>query len=240
MLLAVAASIRAEGDSLRVASEARFRASHVIVPAALIAAGSLGVENGWLVKEKRILRNDLSDLRGGKRLHVDDELQYVPLALNMVLGLTGVGSRHSLRERVAATATACAATALMVNGVKHTVHEKRPYGNRLNSFPSGHTATAFMGAELLREEYGGGIGVGAYALATSIAFLRLYNDRHWLNDVVAGAGVGILSARIGYWLLPTECRLLGWDKGRGTTAATVVPLYSPACRGVQVAVTVEW
>lgn len=54
-----------------------------------------------------------------------------------------------------------------------------------------------MGAELVRIEYGGWYGAGAYAVAAGVGFMRMYNGRHWLHDVVAGAGVGILSARIG-------------------------------------------
>ena len=54
----------------------------------------------------------------------------------------------------------------------------------------------------MREEYGFDMGIGAYTIAVCVAFLRLYNGRHWLNDVIAGADVGILSARIGYWMLP--------------------------------------
>ena len=30
----------------------------------------------------------------------------------------------------------------------------------------------------------------------------MYNNRHWLTDVIAGAGVGILSAQAAYWLYP--------------------------------------
>lgn len=53
---------------------------------------------------------------------------------------------------------------------------------------SGHTATVFIGAELVRIEYGGWYGAGAYTIATGVAFMRMYNGRHWLHDVVAGAG----------------------------------------------------
>ena len=54
-----------------------------------------------------------------------------------------------------------------------------------------------MGAELVRMEYGGWYGIGAYTIAVGVGFMRMYNGRHWLHDVVAGAGVGILSARVG-------------------------------------------
>ncbi len=63
-----------------------------------------------------------------------------------------------------------------------------------------------MGAELVRMEYGGWYGIGAYTIAVGVGFMRMYNGRHWLHDVVAGAGVGILSARVGEW----SCRL--WQK----------------------------
>lgn len=201
-------------DSI-VVEDTQFRPQQFILPAALITVGAFGVENGWLCSLKEDMREDFQDLRGDCRFRADDKLQYLPVIANVGLGLTGVRSHHPLRERIAATATAYATMGVLVNATKYAVKEKRPDSEKRNSFPSGHTATAFMGAELVREEYGNGWGAGAYAFATGIAFLRLYNDRHWLNDVIAGAGMGILSARIGYWLLPWERRLLGWKK-RGT------------------------
>ena len=68
--------------------------------------------------------------------------------------------------------------------------------------------------------------MAVFAVATAVAGMRLYNDRHWLNDVIGGAGFGILSARVGYWLLPYERKLFRWDS-RGPAVA-VLPAYSPA------------
>lgn len=116
---------------------------------------------------------------------------------------------------------------ILVNGTKYFVDEKRPDSSAQNSFPSGHTATVFMGAELVRSEYGIGYGIGAYLVAGGVAFLRLYNDRHWLNDVVAGAGFGILSARIGYWLLPVNRKLFRLDKKKSATVIATSPFYQP-------------
>lgn len=93
-----------------------------------------------------------------------------------------------------------------MNISKYSINEKRPEFGGYNSFPSGHTATVFMGAELVRIEYGRWYGVGAYTIATGVGFMRMYNGRHWFHDLVAGAGVGILSARVGEW----SCRL--WQK----------------------------
>lgn len=115
---------------------------------------------------------------------------------------------------------------IMVNSIKYTVKAKRPDSNARNSFPSGHSATAFMGAELIRQEYGAPYAIGAYTVATAVAILRIYNDRHWLNDVIAGAGIGILSARIGYWMLPLYRKWFHWDKTSSTVLLPNVNLAS--------------
>lgn len=223
------------GDSI---SSPSFTPQQLILPSALIAIGSFGVSNGWLCSIKEDVRDGLYDWRGDNRFKGDDYLRFLPVMANVGLGLAGVKSRHSLRERVAVTATASIATWLMVGATKYTVKEKRPDSNERISFPSGHTAIAFAGAELVREEYGNAYGVGAYAFATGIAFLRLYNDRHWLNDVIGGAGFGILSARIGYWLLPWERRLFGWDKSSSTLS--VIPTYQPPTHTIGLALSAQF
>ncbi len=90
-----------------------------------------------------------------------------------------------------------------------------------------------MGAELVRSEYGNAYGAGAYVVAAGIAMLRIYNDRHWLNDVIGGAGFGILSARIGYWLLPCERKLFRWKNS--DPSVSVLPTYNPAGHNVGIA-----
>ena len=211
-----------------------FRPTQLILPAALITVGWFGVENGWLCSLKNDVRDRFYDLRGDCRFRLDDRLQYLPVVAHVGMGLIGAPARHPLRERMATTATAYAAMGIMVNSVKYTVRERRPDSGARNSFPSGHSATAFMGAELVRLEYGNVYGAGAYAIAAGIGFMRLYNDRHWLNDVLGGAGVGILSARIAYWLLPWERRLLGWEK-KAPAALSVVPAYNPSTKSIALA-----
>lgn len=228
---------QATGDSLAVA-EGAFRPQQLVVPSALIAIGAFGVNNGWLCSIKENVRNNFQDLRGECRFKTDNYLQYLPVAANFGLEAVGAKPKHSFRERLATTATAYIAMGAMVNATKHSVKEKRPDTGARNSFPSGHTATAFMGAELVREEYGNAYGTGAYTIATSIALLRLYNDRHWLNDVIAGAGVGILAARIGYWLLPWERKLLGLDRSR--TTMSIIPCYDHADKKFMVAMSARF
>ena len=106
----------------------------------------------------------------------------------------------------------------------YVVKERRPSGEDNHSFPSGHATTAFQGAELVRMEYGGWYGVAAYVMATGVAVERVVYDKHWIHDVVMGAGIGILSARVSLWLLPWEKRLFRLD-GKQKKAMAIVPYY---------------
>ena len=68
--------------------------------------------------------------------------------------------------------------------------------DKTNSFPSGHTTLAFAVATSFSREIGGHWDdVAFYSLATVTAYARMHDNRHWMSDVVFGAGVGILSAR---------------------------------------------
>ena len=154
------------------------------------------------------IKDYMAEIRNGHYTTVDNYLQYVPIASTMLLCIPESG-REGWQDKLLLGATGMAAMGIMVNALKYTVCELRPDGSRRNSFPSGHTATAFVGAELVRMEYGGWWGVAAYTVAAATGFLRMYNERHWCSDVLAGAGIGFLSAKIANWLLPWEKRQLG-------------------------------
>ena len=55
---------------------------------------------------------------------------------------------------------------------KWAIKEKRPDGTAYNSFPSGHTAATFAGAEMVRLEYGWGWGAVFYANAVLVGTMR--------------------------------------------------------------------
>ena len=100
-----------------------------------------------------------------------------------------------------------------VNGIKYTAKEMRPDGSTANSWPSGHTATSFVGATILHKEYGltrsPWWSVAGYGVATATGVMRVLNNRHWISDVMSGAGIGIMSGELGYAL----CDLLFKQKG---------------------------
>lgn len=135
--------------------------------------------------------------------HFDDYLQYAPMAAMFGMKLAGVKGRSNWGEMMTADVFSAALMAGVVNGLKYTVKRDRPNHSKNNSFPSGHTATAFMAATMLYKEYkdlSPWVGIGAYSAATLVAAGRMMNNRHWLSDVLAGAGIGIMSTEVGYIL----------------------------------------
>lgn len=133
----------------------------------------------------------------------DDWLQYAPAAVMVGLKAAGVRGRSSWGRMLVSDAFSVATMAILVNGLKYTVKKERPDGSKANSFPSGHTATAFMTATMMSREYGGRsvwYSVGAYTAATAVSVGRWANNRHWVGDLLAGAGLGIISTELGYWI----------------------------------------
>ncbi len=139
-----------------------------------------------------------------RALHFDDYLQFVPLSSVLALKVAGVESEHNHREIMTRMTTGGIGVVLIAHTAKTLISKGRPDSpHAKNSFPSGHTTIAFIGAEMLRLEYGKEmpiIPIAGYTTALLTGFMRLYNDRHWLGDVVAGAGVGIITADLAYWL----------------------------------------
>ncbi len=197
-------------DSLSISSNAenyKFNWRQTILPTSLIGGGAVALAPSFIRNGSCSITNSVIDIRGdNKRLEFDDYIQYLPVAGSLMLGCAGIKAKHSFRDRAFIIATSYATLAVLTNIPKFYIDEKRPEFAGHKSFASGHSSTVFMGAELVLIEYGGWYGIGAYTIATGVGFMRLYNGRHWLHDVVTGAGVGILSARIGEW----SCRL--WQK----------------------------
>lgn len=204
----------------------RFNTKQLFLPVSLISIGVFGSYNVSFHKINESVVSGMNNLRGSHYFRLDDYVQYLPALGYAILGFTGLKAKHSLKERLAVGVAAFATMAAITNVVKYSIREKRPDSSRRNSFPSGHTATAFTGAELIRVEYGIGPGVVAYVVATNVAFLRLYNNRHWLNDVIGGAGLGILSARIGYWMLPVFRKWLGRTEKTKSIYMSAVPGFN--------------
>lgn len=137
------------------------------------------------------------------RYRVDDWSQYVPAVVLVGLKAAGYEGRTSWGRMLVSDAFSGAIMAGLVNGLKYSVRRPRPDGSARNSFPSGHTATAFMTAAMLHKEYGWRsqwFSIGGYTVAALTGVSRVLNNRHWVTDVMAGAAIGISSVHLGYFL----------------------------------------
>ena len=133
---------------------------------------------------------------------IDDYTQFFGPTLTTGLKLAGVQGRSDWGRYLASAGMSYAIMAAFVNGIKYTAKEMRPDGSTANSWPSGHTATAFVGATILHKEYGltrsPWYSVAGYSVATATGIMRVLNNRHWVSDVLSGAGIGIMSGELAY------------------------------------------
>lgn len=199
--------IAERGDSLRISTTTNFsRRLDKFSSSRFYQMTYIGVPlivGGLIVKSEddhfRGLRNDY--LPRFNR-HLDDYMQYAPAAVMLGMKAAGVQSRSSWGRMLVSDAFSALLMGGVVNTLKQTTNVERPDGSNKHSFPSGHTATAFMTATMLTKEYGHKspwVGVGAYSMATATGLMRMANNKHWLSDVLTGAGIGILSTEVGYY-----------------------------------------
>ena len=164
---------------------------------------------GWAIKgDKAMFRvNDKNGKSNTQLLtdfktSIDDYTQYFGPALTVGLKLGGYEGRSDWPRFAASAAMSYGIMAALVNGIKYTAKEMRPDGSTANSWPSGHTATSFVGATILHKEYGltrsPWFSVAGYGVATATGVMRVLNNRHWVSDVLSGAGIGIMSTELAY------------------------------------------
>jgi len=171
-----------------------------VVPALLISYGVSVYDDHGFYSSRRAqadLQRNFPDFRS----HLDDYGQFVPyLELGAVLAF-GVEGRNDRVNLALILAKSEVLMLGMVEATKRATHHLRPDGSDFRSFPSGHTAQAFLAASIVHTELrdkSQWYGVGAYAVATTVGAFRMLNNKHWESDVFAGAGYGILAAHLAY------------------------------------------
>ena len=217
-------------SSRMVKSERWFKPQQVIVPAALITAGAVAVGNPRLCEMKMNVRDAFQQARGDH--HKANVEVWATLSAQLFTMIVSPRAKHKFIDRMLVKATSYALLYTTMPIVRRCVYEPRPDGHGKHAFPSLKTANAFMAAEQTRIERGWGWGLGMYGFAAGIGVLQMYNDRVYINDVIAGMGAGILAVHASYWLLPLERRWLGLDKRspHRETGLLFLPTYEPQTR----------
>lgn len=202
-------------DKINISSttnENSFRSVYprLIVPTLFVTYGIIA-RNNRMVRELDQSTNDEVSEHYKKQIPYDNYIQFLPAVSVYGLNLMGVKGERSLRDVTIVMVTSHLLMAATVQTMKSATKIRRPDGSTNNSFPSGHTATAFVGAHILFREYykkSVWIASSGYVFSTATGVMRVLNKRHWISDVVTGAGIGILSVEASYLLLPVINKLL--------------------------------
>lgn len=218
-------------DSLAQSNHVDFKPAALIIPAGLLTYGIVGVKNDPIFTWDRNLRNSFNPDR--RVNNIDDFTAVAPVAAVYTLSFAGVETRYAFKQRTVALITASAIVLPTVLLIKGNTTVRRPVGRSKSSFPSGHTALSFMGAEFMNQELkyqSIWYSVAGYTTASFTGFMRLYNDKHWFSDIAAGAAIGILGTKIAYWLQPIIQNAI-FKQNKTTTELTQSLFIAPAYTG---------
>ncbi len=210
----------------------QFKYKKLIVPSVFIGYGILSLTSDDLKQLNRSTQYEIGEHQPDK-IKLDNYTQYVPAILVYGLNAIGLKGKHNLKDRSIILGTSLLISSAVVLPTKHLVREERPDGSNNLSFPSGHTTTAFTTAHFMFREYQDEniwLSLSGYPIAVFTGVYRILNDKHWVGDVVAGAGIGILSTEVAYWLFPKVSKLFSKDYSKNS--ALVYPFYQNKTMGL--------
>ena len=194
----------------------------IAAPTLLITGGLLTFnDNG--VFDKYDVQHARQEAIPNFHTSADNYLQYAPIAVVYGLKATGVKTQHRFMGQTLRLLTAEALSQAVVLPLKQITHIERPDQSNYKSFPSGHTTQAFVSATFMHKELGHlspWYSIGAYTTATAVGALRMMNNKHWLSDVLVGAGIGILSTNVAYLIFPE-----GSEKNEKVSSLMITPVY---------------
>lgn len=201
---------------------------HTAVPVGLIALGYISRNENVLDEAKEKMREETLENFPHFHTSLDDYSRHFPMVVAYGLYAGGMKGERGVVPFTIIYGLSHALSTGVVGQLKNISDTKRPdNATDFSSFPSAHTAEAFMTATLLYEQFGRTrpwLAVGGYTMATATGALRMLNNRHWVTDVLAGASIGALSAEVVWRLYPAAARLL---PGRLGQKLLLVPTYAP-------------
>jgi hypothetical protein len=174
-----------------------------IVPAAFIGIGVL--INGSQFEQN--LQTDLRNKVGNDfESSIDDYTQYAPIATMYLADIIGVKAKNHWFDQSKYLFISNAISAAITHSLKNIISKTRPNGSD-HSIPSGHTTVAFTNAAVLHQEFretSSVLAYSGYAFAVTTGTFRMLNNKHWLSDILVGAGIGILATEIVYYFEPLK------------------------------------
>jgi len=178
-----------------------FKPAAIIVPTTFLVYGCLkplipGIEH----LDTRIWEN-VNNNHPDFYTRADDYLQWVPSASIYLMDAFRVKTKHSFKEHLLIDAGSIIITGGAGYVMRKISGNIEVYKTHDTWFPSGHTANAFRGAEIVFQELKDShrvLSYSGYLVASAVGALRIYNKQHLLSEVLAGAGLGMLSTKLTY------------------------------------------
>ena len=226
-------------ESLKHVNENRHFVKSLILPATLTAYGFFALNNDELKSWDSQIKNEVWTEHPHRVLHFDDGLQYIPGLSVFILQGLNVPEKNTLVDATRQYLISSFLMMVVVQSCKKITSLQRPDGNGHNTFPSGHTSTAFVAAEFLNQEYkdrSPWYSIAGYTMATVVGYMRIYNNRHWFKDVVSGAGIGIGITKFVYWIYPTLKK--HWFNNK-PSSNTIVPYFQNGSGGLSLVHTFQ-
>jgi hypothetical protein len=206
-----------------------------LAPALLVGAGVATMDDrGWYSSQDayECIKRNYPDFH----TNADDYLWFLPAAGVYGLNLAGVKGKNNFLDRSLVYLVSLTLAGLSNSIIKSAMKVERPDGSDIRSFPSTHTTLAFVSATFLHEEYkhkSFWYSIAGYSVATATGILRMMNKEHWMSDVLVGAGLGILTTKIVYWVDPLLRKRQSYNTvKRGKDNLTFLPYVSPDHYGV--------
>lgn len=175
------------------------------IPGALIFVGVYSGHqdntHGWI--GKHTIQEKVRSEFPGFRSHLDDYIQWGPIAMTYGLKATGIRGANNMWTSTKLLLKAEFLTGIICHTFKRLAGNTRPNGRNTKSFPSGHTSQAFVAATFMHKELGHispWYSVAAYGMASTVGTMRMMNNMHWFSDVMVGAAVGIGMTNLVYML----------------------------------------
>lgn len=180
-----------------------FRPKAVILPATLLLYGCLKPVIPAIQNLDDQIWDNVEKNHPGFSTHADDYLMWAPSASLYIMDAFKVKTKNKFYEHLILDASSIAVTGgigFVMRKISGGIEE---YNTHDTWFPSGHAANAFRGAEIVFQELKDShpwLSYSGYVFATTVGVLRIYNKMHLLSEVLAGAGLGILSTKLTYFV----------------------------------------
>ena len=179
-----------------------FNTKSLIAPSVLIAAGLFATTGTF----KNSVQHNIQNSIFCKRSKVDDYIQYAPIVELYTFDLIGLKSKNSVFDHTKYLIITELLTFGVVRSIKLATDVDRP-NTDYYSFPSGHTTQSFASATVLYNEFKDTniyLASSGYLFSSLTGVYRMINNKHWVSDVLFGAGLGVLIANFVYYWAPLK------------------------------------